>query len=134
MCSCNGMNRTASFSPRNDTWSKASDLNPTSWNPYPELMSKKDCYGNNPQGCQENYGNEGEYLVQTETVPNIVPKQTYGTRFNLNTNYIVGITPMSKNAMLPSKEGYGQDLPCCRPGTTFDKLQTTWKLQPPFTL
>lgn len=67
--SCNSCNN-GTFSSENDTWTKRSDLLPSSWDPYPELMGnnynqenysdgcyfdKKNAYTNQGLTCKENF-------------------------------------------------------------------------------
>lgn len=67
---------------------QGTDLQPTKWNPYPELMPKKDCYGireNFSTGCSV-------YGTINEPVQDLFPKNS--ASFYMPSQAIVRFSPL----------------------------------------
>jgi hypothetical protein len=109
-CPCDG----TEFAPLSDTWTPKSSLREVPlkssdkpWQPYPELLGKK-----------ENYGEDSSaYSLNRCNLPAGPPSLT---------NQIV-----SNNTPSKLKEKYDQ--PCCRPNS-YMGMNNTWSMQKPYTL
>lgn len=113
-CSCGKGN----FSSQKNTWSCKSNLDMASWDPYPELQNKKNCYGTNVEnycGCNGGNYNNQPNLINASYVPLQHSVLTSGSKFK------------------QSQENYVQDPHCCGV-TPYIGISKTWTMQKPYTL
>ena len=98
-CNCNN-----NFAPLQQTWTGASSLTDSSWQPYPELSAP----------ARENYN----YATSQNSCGSAVgPPITNGYTFS--------------NRQLPNKEGYDN---CIQTVGRYKKIETTWNQQKPYSL
>ena len=102
---CDSCNCNTNFAPIQDTWTAASSLRNSSWQPYPELSAR--------EGYDSNYS----YAQNTCNSQAVGPPLTNGYTFS--------------NRQLPKKEGYEH---CFQPLGRYKNINTTWDVQKPYTL
>lgn len=118
--SCNNTN----FSNEKNTWSKSSNLLPTKWNPYPELMEGFSCPCDRYTGKKKAYSNQGPspYVEKYEACALYA---SHGSQCNSSHG------SMHSNTY---SQMVKEDYSCgCSP-QGYDNLDKTWTVQKPYTL
>lgn len=114
-----GVNVGGTFAPLDDTWSNSSSLQMNGWDPYPELLPQKGCYGQLENYCGGGCSNNACASCNTDVA---AIQQRPGPSLNRS----VSIPPVRM------RENFGSSQ-CCQftkaPGAKYQALGASWSVQ-----